>query len=61
MYHLDLQADTYRRMQQESKEQWDAFHPVTNALWMHYLAEVMLTYKKLKRTSQQTRALRSFR
>ena len=56
------QADTYRRMRAKTRGRWEGFHPVTNALWLHYLADVLLSCKKPPACgSEQARALRGFR
>ncbi|KAK9801322.1 hypothetical protein WJX73_003144 [Symbiochloris irregularis] len=57
----DCQADTYRRMKAKTRGHWEGFHPVTNTLWMHYLADIMLSCKKPPCSSEQLRALRGFR
>ena len=56
-----LQADTYRRMRKLTKQRWEAYCPGTNALWLHYLAEILLTLKACPCKASQTRALRDFR
>ena len=56
-----MQADTYRRMRKAVKRQWATYCPATNALWLHYLADMLLTVKACPCGSSQTRALRDFR
>ncbi|PWY97423.1 hypothetical protein BCV70DRAFT_202857 [Testicularia cyperi] len=41
----DLQFDVYRRMNLATRAQWAEFHPSTNILWLHYLAEKLVTVK----------------
>jgi serine/threonine-protein kinase haspin len=46
----DLQADTYRQMQTEllninRESPWSCYLPRTNAIWLEYLASIMLHYK----------------
>ncbi|GMH33792.1 hypothetical protein BSKO_01626 [Bryopsis sp. KO-2023] len=57
----DCQADTYRRMRKAVKDQWADFCPKTNALWIHYLTDVLLTLKKIPMTDSDKRDLRAFR
>ena len=56
-----LQADTYRRMRKATKGRWEGFHPATNALWMHYLADTLLNLKAFPLDASQKRQLRDFR
>ena len=56
-----LQADTYRRMRKATKGKWAAFCPATNALWLHYLADILLSCKANGWQPQATRSLRDFR
>ncbi|EIE19929.1 hypothetical protein COCSUDRAFT_54502 [Coccomyxa subellipsoidea C-169] len=57
----DCQADTYRRMKKATKGEWAAFHPATNCLWVHYLADTLLQLKTFPSSPDQKKALRSFR
>ena len=57
----DLQADTYRRMRKATKGRWEGFHPATNALWMHYLADTLLSLKAFPLDPSQKKRLRDFR
>ncbi len=58
----NCQADTYRRMRKATHGDWAGSHFVTNVLWMHYLADTLLTLKQLPGcTPAQKRALREFR
>lgn len=64
----DLQADAYRRMLAEvdsgsimkssdSPSPWSSYHPRTNAIWIEYLAGIMLHYKgKWKKTEREALA-----
>ena len=56
-----LQADTYRRMRKVTKGRWEGFHPATNALWMHYLADTLINLKALPLDPSQKRQLCDFR
>ena len=56
-----LQADTYRRMRKATKGRWEGFHPATNALWMHYLADTLLSLKAFPMEPSQKKQLRDFR
>ena len=56
-----LQADTYRRMRKATRGDWSVYTPSTNALWLHYLADVMLTRKRPASSADGLRALRAFR
>jgi serine/threonine-protein kinase haspin len=44
----DCQAETYRRMRKAVSRDWSAFVPRTNALWLHYLADLLLHKKQLR-------------
>ncbi len=56
-----MQADTYRRMRKATKGKWEGFHPATNALWMHYLADTLLNLKAFPLEPSQKKRLRDFR
>ena len=56
-----VQADTYRRMRKATKGRWEGFHAATNALWMHYLADTLLSLKAFPMDAGQKRQLRTFR
>ena len=58
---LVAQADTYRRMRKATKGRWEGFHAATNALWMHYLADTLLSLKAFPMDAGQKRQLRTFR
>lgn len=57
----NAQADTYRRMKKATGGDWAGFHPATNCLWLHYLADTLLQLKALPATADQKKALRGFR
>ena len=40
---------------------WEAHQPATNALWLHYLADVLLNQKGVPLSGAQKRRLRDFR
>ncbi|KAJ7490320.1 hypothetical protein B0H11DRAFT_1912306 [Mycena galericulata] len=44
----DYQFDIYRYMRDHNGNNWEAFNPLTNALWLHYLAVKLLKSKGLK-------------
>lgn len=60
----DVQAEAYRRMQRLTHGDWALHTPATNAVWLHYLADICL-HQKLGPTSALTpaerHALRGFR
>ena len=41
----NCQADTYRRMLKLTRGDWAAPSPATNTLWLHYMADIILTAK----------------
>ncbi|KAF0432447.1 Serine/threonine-protein kinase haspin [Gigaspora margarita] len=54
----DYQFDIYRMMREETKGNWKSFCPKTNVFWLHYLADKLLTSKKLpkpRKTNEQYR------
>jgi hypothetical protein len=57
------QADTYRRMQKLTRGDWAAPCPATNTLWLHYMADIVLTAKAPPQgwSASDRRALRDFR
>eukprot|EP00899_Mesostigma_viride_P026468 jgi/Mesvir1/7005/Mv09140-RA.3 len=57
----DPQAETYRHMKKLTKGDWSGRFPKTNCLWMHYLADIVLTQKKFMCTPDEMRSLRIFR
>ncbi|KAL0580082.1 hypothetical protein V5O48_001941 [Marasmius crinis-equi] len=44
----DYQFDIYRLMQEQHRDHWDAFKPLTNVMWLHYLLVKLLQAKRLK-------------
>ncbi|XP_041278909.1 serine/threonine-protein kinase haspin isoform X2 [Onychostruthus taczanowskii] len=45
----DHQFDIYRQMKEENSNSWTDYHPHSNVLWLHYLADKLLkamSYKK---------------
>ena len=57
------QFDTYRRMRKVLRKRWESSNLRTNAMWMHYLADTLLTEKAqdMVLSSDEERALRGFR
>uniref|UniRef100_A0A8C3QLS3 Serine/threonine-protein kinase haspin n=1 Tax=Cyanoderma ruficeps TaxID=181631 RepID=A0A8C3QLS3_9PASS len=47
----DYQFDIYRQMKEENSNSWTDYHPHSNVLWLHYLAD-----KLLKDMSYKTKA-----
>lgn len=56
----DYQFEIYRLMKKENNNCWSDYNPHSNVLWLHYLADKLLTmrYRKKPHTSQQ-KALKS--
>lgn len=44
----DYQFDVYRMMRDHSGGEWEGYHPLTNVMWLHYLATKLLRAKGLK-------------
>ncbi|CAM6020973.1 unnamed protein product [Sphagnum balticum] len=57
----DIQFDTYRRMLKLTKGQWEGRFLKTNCLWIHYLADILLSKKSFSCSEQEKRSLRAFR
>ena len=58
----DVQAETYRRMQRATQDEWHGYAPVTNALWLRYLADIILDQKVPSVVSSEDRQqLKEFR
>ena len=58
------QADTYRRMLKLTRGAWASPFPATNTLWLHYMADIILTSKAPAGAgwrAEERRALRDFR
>ncbi|KAF8076644.1 hypothetical protein FPV67DRAFT_1664901 [Lyophyllum atratum] len=55
----DYQFDVYRMMQEHNGGAWEEFKPLTNVMWLHYLAVKLLQGKRLKAppASRTSRAL----
>ncbi|XP_038013550.1 serine/threonine-protein kinase haspin [Motacilla alba alba] len=45
----DLQFDIYRQMKEENSNSWTDYHPHSNVLWLHYLADKLLKAMNYKR------------
>jgi len=59
---INLQAETYRRMKKATKDHWREYAPVTNALWLHYLGEILSSHKLPKVCTRDDKMkIRSFR
>ncbi|KZT29256.1 hypothetical protein NEOLEDRAFT_1084994 [Neolentinus lepideus HHB14362 ss-1] len=52
----DYQFDIYRMMREHIGKSWTAFHPLTNVMWLHYLALKLLHSKRLKPPSASRKA-----
>ncbi|KAL0067659.1 hypothetical protein AAF712_005374 [Marasmius tenuissimus] len=44
----DYQFDVYRLMKEQHRDHWEAFNPLTNVMWLHYLLVKLLKAKRLK-------------
>ncbi|KAJ3544689.1 hypothetical protein NMY22_g2690 [Coprinellus aureogranulatus] len=44
----DYQFDVYRMMRELIGGEWEDYHPMTNVMWLHYLASKLLRSKGLK-------------
>lgn len=55
------QSDTYRRMKKATRGKWERHFPKTNALWLHYLADCLLTDKEFPATAAQKHDIKGFR
>ena len=55
------QSDTYRRMRKATKGMWERHCPKTNALWLHYLADCLLSDKEFPMTAGQKADLKGFK
>uniref|UniRef100_A0A8C3NQ80 Serine/threonine-protein kinase haspin n=1 Tax=Geospiza parvula TaxID=87175 RepID=A0A8C3NQ80_GEOPR len=45
----DPQFDIYRQMKEENSNSWTDYHPHSNVLWLHYLADKLLKAMSYKR------------
>ncbi|OWF42896.1 Serine/threonine-protein kinase haspin [Mizuhopecten yessoensis] len=58
----DLQFDIYRQMKENNGNNWEPFHPRSNILWLHYLADKLVRSKRYVRNSREDKSiLREFR
>jgi len=57
----DIQADTYRRMRKATRGDWQEHRPKTNALWVHYMADILLNQKHWGGTMDELKRLKRFR
>ncbi|KAA0722352.1 Serine/threonine-protein kinase haspin [Triplophysa tibetana] len=56
----DYQFEIYRLMKKENKNCWSTYNPHSNVLWLHYLADKLLTMSyKAKAQSSQHKTLKS--
>eukprot|EP00959_Pyramimonas_sp_CCMP1952_P304071 6363797-Pyramimonas_sp.AAC.1 len=53
--------ETYRRMRAANKDRWEEHHPRTNCMWVHYLADTILTKKGVPMSGKQKKELGAFR
>ncbi|KAL1946497.1 hypothetical protein VTO73DRAFT_14601 [Trametes versicolor] len=44
----DYQFDVYRMMRQHNGDAWEDYRPLTNVMWLHYLAVKLLKSKRLR-------------
>ncbi|KAG8829551.1 hypothetical protein FRC17_006404 [Serendipita sp. 399] len=51
----DYQFDVYRMMRHHNTDEWRTFRPLSNVMWLHYLATKLLNHKGLKRPSPPAR------
>ncbi|XP_060687516.1 uncharacterized protein haspin [Hemiscyllium ocellatum] len=54
----DYQFDIYRKMKKENLNNWAEYNPHTNVLWLHYLADKMLSMQYKKRNTKAHRILK---
>uniref|UniRef100_A0A8C3HWF4 Serine/threonine-protein kinase haspin n=1 Tax=Chrysemys picta bellii TaxID=8478 RepID=A0A8C3HWF4_CHRPI len=54
----DYQFDIYRQMKKESANNWADYHPHSNVLWLHYLADKLLKEVNYKRKLSSSSALK---
>jgi len=45
----DYQYDIYRMMRNYNEDEWGCYRPMTNLMWLHYLAVKLLKHKGLKK------------
>ncbi|KAI0335669.1 hypothetical protein GY45DRAFT_1317048 [Cubamyces sp. BRFM 1775] len=44
----DYQFDVYRMMRTHNEDEWEGFRPLTNVMWLHYVALKLLHSKRLR-------------
>ncbi|KAH8118464.1 hypothetical protein DFH11DRAFT_1503102 [Phellopilus nigrolimitatus] len=44
----DYQYDVYRMMRKHNKDEWQSFMPLTNVMWLHYLADKLVNHKQIR-------------
>ncbi|KAG6880157.1 hypothetical protein C0992_004609 [Termitomyces sp. T32_za158] len=49
----DYQFDVYRMMKEHNGGAWEEFRPLTNVMWLHYLAVKLIKAKRLRAPSDQ--------
>ncbi|XP_030392313.1 serine/threonine-protein kinase haspin [Gopherus evgoodei] len=54
----DYQFDIYRQMKKENSNNWADYHPHSNVLWLHYLADKLLKEVNYKRKLSSSSALK---
>ncbi|XP_067885941.1 uncharacterized protein haspin [Heterodontus francisci] len=54
----DYQFDIYRKMKKENLNNWAEYNPHTNVLWLHYLADKMLSMQYKKRATKAHKILK---
>ncbi|XP_034608581.1 serine/threonine-protein kinase haspin [Trachemys scripta elegans] len=54
----DYQFDIYRQMKKENANNWADYHPHSNVLWLHYLADKLLKEVNYKRKLSSSSALK---
>jgi len=57
----EAQFETYRKERKAVKADWSRFAPATNALWLAYLADTLLSKKAVPMSREERGALRAFR
>ncbi|XP_055453254.1 serine/threonine-protein kinase haspin [Psammomys obesus] len=48
----DYQFEVYRLMRKENEGRWGEYHPYSNVLWLHYLADKILNHMSFKSKCQ---------
>ncbi|KAJ7416440.1 serine/threonine-protein kinase haspin [Willisornis vidua] len=56
----DYQFDIYRQMKAENSNNWTGYHPHSNVLWLHYLADKLLNGMRYKKKAS-TPALKNIK